>query len=85
MSAITIRNLPEKVLERLGEVARANHRNSEAHVRFLIEREVAAAAAPADTCGELAERIWAEPAPDVDVKAVDSYLAARGRRSNRPA
>ncbi|MSU58834.1 MAG: hypothetical protein EXS35_11830 [Pedosphaera sp.] len=82
MKAIVVRNLTAEVLERFKEVAASNHRNAEAHARFLIEREVSAA--PADTCGELAERIWADPAPDVDVKKVDSYLATRGRRSNRP-
>ena len=82
MKTLTVRRLPEDVLARFTEVAEQNHRNAEAHARFLIEREVAGS--PADTCGELAARIWADPAPDVDVKRVDEYLAARGRRSDRP-
>jgi hypothetical protein len=82
MKTITVRNLDDEVAERLAEVAAANHRNAEAHVRFLIEKEVACA--PADTCGDLLDRLWAAPAPNVDVKAIDTYLARRGRRSNRP-
>lgn len=82
MKTITVRNLEDEVAERLAQVAADNHRNTEAHVRFLIEREVAAA--PAETGGELLDRIWAEPAPEVDLKAVEAFQAARGRRSHRP-
>jgi len=78
-----VRNLDDEVMARLAELATANHRNVEAHVRFLIEREVAAT--PAETAGELAERVWTDPAPEVDLKAIDRYLALRGRRSNRPS
>jgi hypothetical protein len=82
MKTITVRNLDDDVAERLAEVAAANHRNTEAHVRFLIEREVSAA--PAETGGELLERIWSEPAPEVDLKAIEAFQTSRGRRSNRP-
>ena len=82
MKTITVRNLPDDVHSRLVELASANHRNVEAHVRYLIEREVATA--PVDTCGDLVDRIWNEPAPEVDLKTIDKYLATRGRRSNRP-
>jgi plasmid stability protein len=83
MKTLTVRNLEDEVAARFAEVAAANHRNAEAHARFLIEREVSAQ--PADTGGELSERVWSDPAPAVDLKAVDSYLAHRGRRSPRPA
>lgn len=83
MKTLTVRNLDSEVMARLAELAAANHRSAEAHVRFLIEREVAAT--PAETAGELAERVWADPAPEVDLKAIDRYLGSRGRRSNRPS
>jgi hypothetical protein len=47
--------------------------------------ETALADKPAETCGELLNRIWSEPAPEVDLKRIDEVLATRGRRSNRPA
>jgi plasmid stability protein len=82
MKTLTVRNLEDEVAARFAELAAANHRNAEAHARFLIEREVSAQ--PADTGGELADRVWGDPAPEVDLKAVDAYLTTRGRRSARP-
>ena len=81
MKSLTVRNLDDQVMARLAELAAANHRNVEAHVRFLIEREVAAT--PAETAGELADRVWTDAAPEVDLKAINRYVASRGRRSNR--
>ena len=39
MKTLTVRNLDDDVMARLAELAAANHRNVEAHVRFLIERD----------------------------------------------
>ncbi len=82
MKTLTVRNLKDDVIQRFAELAAANHRNAEAHARFLIEREVSAQ--PADTCGEILDWLWSTPAPDVDIKVIDRILATRGRRSNRP-
>jgi len=82
MKTLTVRNLEDEVAARFADVAAANHRNAEARARFLIEREVSCL--PADTGGELVERVWSDPAPEVDLKAVDAYLSSRGRRSPRP-
>jgi hypothetical protein len=38
----------------------------------------------ADTCGELAERIWTEQTPPVELEEIENYLSDRGRTSNRP-
>ena len=82
MKTLTVRNLKPEVFEEFARRAQSLHRNPEAHARFLIEQE--ALSVPAETCGELCDRIWADPPPEVNEKAVDSYLAERGRRSPRP-
>ena len=82
MPDLLIRNLPREVNARLEQLAKASRRSKEKQAMVLIETGLGLAAA--DTCGELADRIWAAPAPEVDVKAVDSYIKSRGRRSNRP-
>ena len=43
-----------------------------------------AAHPPADTCGELLERLEAEPAPNVNPERIRTFLRQRGRRSHRP-
>ena len=39
---------------------------------------------PADTCGELLDRIEALPPPEIDEAVMKKILTGRGRRSNRP-
>ncbi len=79
---LTIRNNPDSVYQRFVAIARRNHRNAEAHGRFLIELETEQQ--PLETCGELLEAYLAEPPPKVDVKTIEKYQASRGRRSSRP-
>ena len=38
---------------------------------------------PADTCGELLDRIEAMGTPPVKIENIDRYIKSRGRRSNR--
>jgi predicted CopG family antitoxin len=38
---------------------------------------------PADTCGELLEAMEELGTPQVNIEALDYYMAHRGRRSNR--
>jgi hypothetical protein len=38
---------------------------------------------PADTCGELLDRIEALGAPPVAIENIDQYIKTRGRRSTR--
>lgn len=82
MADLLIRDIPDELNEALASVAEQNHRSREKQALVLLESVLVNG--PADTCGELADRIWAEPAPEVDVKVIDSYLAERGRRSKRP-
>ncbi len=46
----------------------------------VIERHVHR---PCANAGELIDKIWANPSPDVDEKMIDLVLKQRGRRSNR--
>jgi predicted CopG family antitoxin len=39
---------------------------------------------PADTCGELLDRLEAMPPPPIDEAMLKKVMAGRGRRSNRP-
>jgi hypothetical protein len=82
MKTLVIPDIPDEVHDSLVLEAKHSQRSKEKHALFLIESALSGRAA--DTCGELADRIWAEPAPDVEVQAIDSFLAERGRRSNRP-
>src|SRR5258706_4796768 len=80
---LTIRNIPEPVYQRFAEVARKNHRNAEAHGRFIIERETEQQ--PAETGGDLLAAYAQMPPPNVDVAEIESFQARRGQRSNRPS
>jgi plasmid stability protein len=82
MKTLLIRDVPDNVHESLISEADRNRRSKEKHALFLIEAGLKQA--EAETCGELAERIWSEPAPKIEERRIDSYLAARGRRSRRP-
>lgn len=79
---LTIRNIPDRVYRRFTEMAQKNHRNAEAHGRFLIEQ--ATESAPLETCGEILDAYAELPPPKVTVEAIESYQAGRGRRSKRP-
>jgi plasmid stability protein len=79
---LTIRNIPEDVYDRFAAVARSQHRNAEAHGRFLIEQ--ATLREPLDTCGQLLDAYATLPPPNVAVEKIESYQASRGRRSPRP-
>ena len=82
MSDILIRGVPDQVVVALERDAEQNQRSRETHALYLIES--ALAQGPAETCGELLDAYDAAPVPQVDVARIDSYLATRGRRSNRP-
>jgi len=82
MKTLLIREVPDAVHDSLVAEAEKQKRSKEELALQLIES--ALEHRTAETCGELLDRIWSEPAPEVDVEAIDSYLASRGRRSNRP-
>jgi hypothetical protein len=77
---LTIRGIPEKVYYKFTDVAKRNHRNAEAHGRWLIHRE---AEGPAETGEDLLTAYAELPPPDVDVSAIERLQTSRGRRSNR--
>ena len=81
MKTLTVRNLEDEMFDEFAARARQQQRNPEAHARFLIEREASGAA---ETCGELLDWIESQPAPEVEIAAIDAFQAGRGRRSNRP-
>lgn len=83
MKTLLIRDVPDEVHDMLVSEAERNRRSKEKQALYLIETSLATR--PADTCGELLERLWSEPPPDVDPDAIDAYLATRGKRFNRPA
>lgn len=82
MKTLLIREVPDAVHDSLVAEAEKHRRSKEKQALHLIE--TALERRTAETCGELLDHIWAQPAPEVDIEAIDSYLAARGRRSNRP-
>jgi plasmid stability protein len=82
MPSLLIRGIPEDVGKALAADAERHRRSREKHALFLIEQALESRAA--ETCGELIDRIWKDPPPEVDLKAIDAFLAQRGRRSNRP-
>ncbi len=82
MADLLIRGIPDSVNEALIREAEQNRRSPEKQALILLESSLAHG--PAETCGELLDSIWSEPAPNVDEHAIDAYLAERGRRSNRP-
>ena len=82
MSDILIRGVPDQVVVALERDAEHHQRSKEMHALYLIES--ALMHGPAETCGELMDAYDAAPPPQVDVAQIDSYLATRGRRSNRP-
>lgn len=78
---LTIRNIAEPAWERFVQVAQKNHRNPEAHARYLVERE--AESQPAETGEDLLTAYAQMPAPEVNPDAIESFQASRGRRSTR--
>ena len=82
MKTLLIREIPDEIHDSLVLEAESNRRSKEKHALFLLEAALSRRAA--DTCGELLDFYESTPAPNVDIKQIDSYLAARGRRSNRP-
>jgi plasmid stability protein len=78
MKTLLIREIPDDVHDSLVLEAENNRRSKEKHAFFLLEAALSRNAA--DTCGELSDRIWSEPEPNVDVKEIDSYLATRELR-----
>ncbi len=82
MPNLLIRGIPGKVSKALAADAERHRRSREKHALFLIEQALESRAA--ETCGELLEYYESVPPPDVDAGAIDSFLAHRGRRSNRP-
>lgn len=81
MPDLLIRDVSNEVNARLEEMAKAERRSKEKQAMVLIE--AALGLSPTDDSIELVDRIWAKPAPDVDPKEIDSFLAQRGRRSKR--
>jgi plasmid stability protein len=82
MPDILIRDVPEETVAELAQQAHRHRRSREKHALFLIEQGLSHE--PAKTCGELLERLEAEPLPDVNDKLLKTFSAQRKRRSNRP-
>lgn len=82
MPDLLIRGVPKNVSKALAADAERHRRSREKHALYLIEQALEARAA--ETCGELLDHYESTPPPNVDIKAIDSFLAQRGRRSNRP-
>ncbi len=82
MQSLLIRGIPKAVGKALAADAERHRRSREKHALFLIEQALESRAA--ETCGELLDYYESAPPPKVDIEAIDSFLAQRGRRSNRP-
>ena len=82
MKTLLIREMPDAVHDSLVAEAERNRRSKEQQALYLIEKALECRTAV--TCGELLDFYESAPPPEVDIEAVDSYLAQRGRRSNRP-
>lgn len=81
MKTLTVRGLDESVYDQFAKRAREQHRNPEAHARFVIERE--ATGQTLETCGELLDWIESQPAPQVDETVLANFEQQRKRRSPR--
>jgi hypothetical protein len=81
MPDILIRDVPEEIVAELAQAAERNRRSREKHALFLIEQGLVRG--PAETCGEMLERMEAEEPPNVDEKLLERFSQERGRRSNR--
>ena len=82
MPDLLIRGIPKNVSKALAADAERHRRSREKHALFLIEQ--ALESRTAETCGELLDYYESAPPPNVDARGIDSFLAQRGRRSNRP-
>ena len=82
MPSLLIRGISKRVSKALAADAERHRRSREKHALYLIER--ALESGTAETAGELLDYYESAPPPDVDAGMFDSYLAQRGRRSNRP-
>jgi hypothetical protein len=82
MPNLLIRGIPKNVSKALAADAERHRRSREKHALFLIER--ALESGTAETAGELLDYYESASPPDVDPREIDSLLARRGRRSNRP-
>lgn len=81
MADILIRNVPDDLVAKLAQEAERSRRSREKQALFLIEQGLSRR--PADTCGEMLDRMEAEPPPNVDDKLLERFSQDRGRRSNR--
>ena len=80
MPSLTIKNIPEKLLDRLRHEAQREHRSLNKQVISCLERSVELATADADLREEAARRIRARTA-HVSITAQDIRRAIeRGRR-----
>lgn len=81
MPDILIRGVSDELAEKLAQQAEQHRRSREKHALFLIEQGLDES--PADTCGELAERLERIRLPDVDDKLLETFSVQRKRRSPR--
>ena len=79
---LTIRNIADTAWEKFRQAAKKNHRNPEAHARYLVEREGEQQAA--ETGEDLMAAYAQMPPPEVETAAIETFQASRGRKSNRP-
>lgn len=82
MKTLLIREVPDAVHDSLVAEAERHQRSKEDQALYLIE--TALGGQTAETCGELLDYYESAPPPEVDIEAVDAFLAQRGRRSPRP-
>lgn len=78
MANITIRNVPEELVDRLKETARRNNRSMEQELRVLLHERFGARPA---VMARIRERWSTRPAPQRD--QVDAWLAEARDRSAR--
>lgn len=79
MADLLIRDVPEEIVAELAHDAERNRRSREKHALFLIEQ--ALLRRPAETCGELADRLEKGPMPEVDETLLETFSARRSNRS----
>ena len=82
MKTLLIRDVPDEVHDVLVFEADRSRRSKEKQALYLIESGLSRRGA--ETCGELLDSMESEPAPEISETDINTYMAARGRRSHRP-
>lgn len=81
MKQILLREVPDELHAALVASAERDRRSMEKQALHLLESTFKNR--PADTFGELLEKMESSPVPDLDETLLENFSAGRGRRSNR--